>query len=171
MVYISRNIKNRVAIGDDCFYLEQLPDGRVKLIPAPDSVAEPGTDVNKGLLQLMVDRIVWLLNSIDSFQQGDDEMAYISREIKDRVAVGDDCFHLEHLEDGRVRLIPAPDSVVEVGTVINKDLLQWMEDKIVWLMNSINTNIAANPFAVEFKSLDGLTITGVWNESLSRIEC
>lgn len=171
MVYVSREIKDRISVGDDCFYLEQLPDGRIKLIPAPDSVAESGTDVNKGLLQLMVDRIVWLLNSIDSFQRGDDEMAYVSREIKDRVAVGDDCFRMEQLADGRVKLTPAPDSVVEVGTVINKDLLQWMEDKIVWLMNSIDTNIAANPFTVEFKSLDGLTVTGVWNESLGRIEC
>lgn len=98
-------------------------------------------------------------------------MAYISREIKDRVAVGDDCFYMEQLEDGRVRLIPAPTEVVEVGTDINKALLQLMEDRIVWLMNSIFNNISANPFSIEFKSLDGLTVEGVWNESLSRIEC
>lgn len=98
-------------------------------------------------------------------------MAYISREIKDRVAVGDDCFYMEQLEDGRVRLIPAPTEVVEVGTDINKALLQLMEDRIVWLMNSIFNDISANPFSIEFKSLDGLTVEGVWNESLSRIEC
>lgn len=98
-------------------------------------------------------------------------MAYIAREIKDRVAVGDDCFYMEQLGDGRVRLIPAPDSVSEVGTDINKALLQLMEDRIVWLMNSIFNDISANPFTIEFNSLDGLTVTGVWNESMKRIEC
>lgn len=98
-------------------------------------------------------------------------MAYIARDIKDRVAVGDDCFYMEQLGDGRVRLIPAPDSVSEVGTYINKALLQSMEDRIVWLMNSIFNNISANPFTIEFNTLDGLTVTGVWNESMKRIEC
>jgi len=98
-------------------------------------------------------------------------MAYISRDIKDRVAIGDDCFYMEELDDGRVRLTPAPTKVVEEGTDINKALLQLMEDRIVWLMNSIFNNISANPFTIEFKSLDGLTVEGVWNESLSRIEC
>lgn len=98
-------------------------------------------------------------------------MAYTSRNIKDRVAIGDDCFYMEQLGDGRVRLIPAPDTVIEVGTDINKALLQLMEDRIVWLMNSIFNDISANPFSIEFNTLDGLTITGVWNESLKRIEC
>ena len=98
-------------------------------------------------------------------------MAYIARDIKDRVAIGDDCFYMEHLDDGRVRLTPAPDSVSEVGTDVNKALLQLMEDRIIWLMNSIFNNISANPFSIEFNTLDGLTIEGVWNESLRRIEC
>ena len=98
-------------------------------------------------------------------------MAYISREIKDRIAIDDDCFYMEQLADGRVRLVPAPTVVVEAGTDINKALLQSMEDRIVWLMNSIFNNISANPFTIGFNSLDGLTVTGVWNESLSRIEC
>ena len=98
-------------------------------------------------------------------------MAYIAKEIKDRIAIGDDCFYMEQLEDGRVRLTPAPSQVIEVGTDINKALLQSMEDRIVWLMNSIFNNITKNPFSIEFKSLDGLTVEGVWNESLSRIEC
>ena len=98
-------------------------------------------------------------------------MVYIATEIKDRVAIGDDCFYMEQLGDGRVRLIPAPTHVIEKGTDINKALLQSMEDRIVWLMNSIFQNITANPFSIEFKSLDGLTVEGVWNESWSRIEC
>ena len=98
-------------------------------------------------------------------------MAYISRDIKDRVAVGDDCFYIEELPDKRVRLIPAPDVVIEEGTAINKALLQSFEDRIVWIMNSLYNDIYANPFTIKFNSLDGVTVTGVWNESLSRIEC
>ena len=98
-------------------------------------------------------------------------MAYTSRDIKDRIAIGDDCFYMEQLGDGRVRLTPAPDTVVEAGTDINKALLQLMEDRIVWLMNSIFNNISANPFTMEFNTLDGLTVEGVWHESLRRIEC
>ncbi len=55
-------------------------------------------------------------------------MAYIPREIKDRVAVGDDIFIVEDLGDNRVRLIPAPTHVLEVGTPVNKALLQPMEN-------------------------------------------
>ena len=98
-------------------------------------------------------------------------MAYISRDIKDRIAIGDDCFYMEQLGDGRVRLIPAPDTVIEAGTDINKALLQLMEDRIVWLMNSIFNDIYKNPFSIEFNTLDGLTVEGVWNVSLRRIEC
>ena len=98
-------------------------------------------------------------------------MAYISKNIKDRVAIDDDCFYIEQLGDGRVRLVPAPTMVVEAGTDVNKALLQSFEDRIVWLMNSIFNNISANPFSIEFNTLDGLTVEGVWNESLRRIEC
>ena len=98
-------------------------------------------------------------------------MAYVSREIRDRVAVGDDCYRIEQLSDGRVRLVPAPNSVTESGTDINKALLQLIEDRVVWLMNRIYTDITANPFNITFDSLDGLSVTGVWNTSLSRIEC
>lgn len=98
-------------------------------------------------------------------------MAYISKDIKDRVAIDDDCYYLEELADGRVRLIPAPTKVIEVGTEINKALLQSFEDRIVWIMNSMFNDIYANPFTIKFTSLDGVTTNGVWNESLSRIEC
>ena len=98
-------------------------------------------------------------------------MAYIARTIKDRVAVGDDCFYMEQLADGRVRLIPAPDSVSEPGTDINKSLLQLIEDRVVMLMNRVLDGITANPFNITFNSLDGVTATGVWNSASSRIEC
>ena len=98
-------------------------------------------------------------------------MAYIAREIKDRIAVGDDCFYMEHLPDGRVRLIPAPDSVTEVGTDINKALLQLIEDRVVWLMNRVFDDITANPFNITFETLDTVSVTGIWNEQSKRIEC
>lgn len=98
-------------------------------------------------------------------------MAYVAREIKDRVAIGDNCFYMEQLEDGRIMLIPAPDSVTEVGTDINKALLQPIEDNVVWLMNRVFNDITSNPFNIQFENLDGLTVTGVWNEDLKRIEC
>ena len=98
-------------------------------------------------------------------------MAYVAREIKDRIAIGDNCFYMEQLEDGRIRLTPAPDSVTEVGTDINKALLQPIEDNVVWLMNRVFNNITSNPFNIQFENLDGLTVTGVWNENLKRIEC
>lgn len=98
-------------------------------------------------------------------------MAYIARTIKDRVAVGDDCFYMEQLPDGRVRLTPAPDSVAETGTSINKSLLQLIEDRVVLLMNRVFDDITTNPFNFTFDTLDGVSVTGVWNGSASRIEC
>ena len=98
-------------------------------------------------------------------------MAYVARDIKDRVALGDDCFYMEELGDGRILLTPAPDSITEAGTDINKSLLQLIEDRVVWLMNRVFDDITANPFNISFASLDGLTVTGVWNEAQTRIEC
>lgn len=98
-------------------------------------------------------------------------MAYTSREIKDRIAVGDDCFYMEQLADGRVRLTPAPDNVVEVGTSINKALLQLIEDRVVLLMNRVLDDITTNPFNITFSSLDGVSVTGIWNTQSNRIEC
>ena len=98
-------------------------------------------------------------------------MAYVSREIKDRVAIGDNCFYMEELEDGRIMLTPAPDSITETGTDIHKALLQPIEDRVVWLMNRVFDDITSNPFMMSFEDLTGIAVTGVWNKSLSRIEC
>lgn len=98
-------------------------------------------------------------------------MAFVSRNIKDRIAVGDDIFMIEELGDGRVRLIPSPDSVTEVGTAINKELLQPIEDGVVWLKNRLYDDITSNPFSITFSDLSGLKVVGVWNENESRIEC
>ena len=98
-------------------------------------------------------------------------MAYISREIKDRIAIGDDCFYMEQLSDGRVRLTPAPDNVIEPGTDINKALLQLIEDRVVLLMNRLFDDIVGNPFNITFNTLDGVTVTGIWNTQSNRVEC
>lgn len=98
-------------------------------------------------------------------------MAYVSRDIKDRIASGDDLFYIEQQADGKVKLVPAPNSVSEVGTAVNRELLQLIEDRVVWLLNRVFNDITANPFNITFNSLDGLTVEGVWNTSQSRIEC
>lgn len=98
-------------------------------------------------------------------------MAYVSRDIKDRVAIGDDCFRITPLDDGRYLLTPAPESVTEAGTDINKGLLQLIEDRVVWLMNTMFNDITANPFNISFDNLDGLSVTGIWNTAQNRIEC
>ena len=98
-------------------------------------------------------------------------MVYTSRDIKDRIALGDNKYYMTQLDDGRIMLTPAPDSVVEIGTDINKELLQLMEDRIVMLMNRVFGDLVSNPFITKFNSLDGLSVKGVWNETASRIEC
>ena len=98
-------------------------------------------------------------------------MIYTSRQIKDRVAIGDNKYYMEQLSDGRIMLTPAPDTVIEPGTDINRELLQMMEDRIVLLMNTLYLGVSANPFMIRFTSLTGLTVEGVWNESAGRIEC
>ena len=70
-------------------------------------------------------------------------MAYTPREIKDRVAVGDDIFIVEDLGDNRVRLIPAPTHVLEVGTPVNKALLQPIEDYLATGVVPVERTITA----------------------------
>lgn len=94
-----------------------------------------------------------------------------SRDIKDRIATGDNYFIIEQLADGKIKLTPAPTSITEVGTDINKALLQPIEDRVVWLMNKIYDDFSSNPFYISFDTVSDLSIQGVWNESLNRIEC
>lgn len=95
---------------------------------------------------------------------------YIPRDIKDRIAEGDNKFIMTELGDGRIELTPAPDSVTEVGTPINKELLQWMEDNICWLLNQMFSEITSNPFSVTFDSINGLNVRGIWNKPMHRLE-
>ena len=98
-------------------------------------------------------------------------MIYTSRDIKDRVALGDNKYYMTPLDDGRIMLTPAPDSVIEEGTDINKELLQLMEDRITLLMNRVFNDLTANPFLIKFVTFDGLSGNGVWNTSANRFEC
>lgn len=75
-------------------------------------------------------------------------MAYTPREIKDRVAVGDDIFIVEDLGNNRIKLIPAPTQVLEPGTPVNKALLQPIEDYLATGVVPVERTIIAG---------DGLT--------------
>jgi hypothetical protein len=99
-------------------------------------------------------------------------MIYVARNIKDRIAKGDNKFYMKKLDDGRIELIPAPDEVVEEGTPVNKELMQFWEDKLVWLLNRTFDEITSNTFTMKFDKLDGVEVeSGVWNKDAGRIEC
>lgn len=55
-VYQAPDIKDRIAVGDDLY---QIADsgGKKKLTPDPTEVTEPGTPINKALLQPLVDAV------------------------------------------------------------------------------------------------------------------
>lgn len=55
-VYQAPDIKDRIAVGDDLY---QIADsgGKKKLTPDPTEITEPGTPINKALLQPMADAI------------------------------------------------------------------------------------------------------------------
>ena len=82
-------------------------------------------------------------------------MAYTPREIKDRVAVGDDIFQVEDLGNNRIRLIPAPTHVSEPGTPVNKALLQHMENHLVPPGAIIMWSGAINDIPVGWALCDG----------------
>lgn len=57
MAYTAPDIKDRVAIGDNQYIMQDLGEGKILLTPAPDEVVEPGTDINKALLQPLFDKV------------------------------------------------------------------------------------------------------------------
>lgn len=61
------DIKDRVAVGDNKYTMRTLSDGRVELTPSPDSVQEPGTPLNKALLQPIVDSVHNVLMNISDY--------------------------------------------------------------------------------------------------------
>lgn len=75
MSYTAPDIKDRVAVGDDLYQIIKNDDGRYQLVPDPDSVVEPGTPVNKALLQGMADAIEAAFTDIP------DSVPYIVAEV------------------------------------------------------------------------------------------
>lgn len=55
-VYIAPEIKDRVAVGDDLYTITDS-GGKKKLTPSPTEISEPGTEINKALLQPMADAL------------------------------------------------------------------------------------------------------------------
>ena len=95
--FMAQTIKDRVAVGDDCFRLEQLTDGRTKITPSPDSVTEEGTDLNKALLQPIVDSLEALSTNIDCGEFANFSLSQTSwekiNEIS-RLGLASECFKL-----------------------------------------------------------------------------
>ena len=88
------------------------------------------------------------------------------RTIKDRLAVGDNKYLVEQLEDGRIKLTPAPDEVSEEGTAINADLLQPLEDARVEHATAIENKMdKANPTGTGSFSLNRKSGTIVGDNS------
>jgi hypothetical protein len=103
-------------------------------------------------------------------------MAYTPREIKDRVAVGDDIFIVENLGDNRIRLIPAPTHVSEPGTPVNKALLQAIEDELGNLSTTkvdkvSGKGLSTNDFTDALKNkLDGIEAGAQKNSAITKAE-
>lgn len=56
MAYTAPIIKDRVAVGDDLYLIED-EGGKKRLIPSPTEVVEEGTPINKELLQALCDAV------------------------------------------------------------------------------------------------------------------
>jgi hypothetical protein len=103
-------------------------------------------------------------------------MAYTPREIKDRVAVGDDIFIVEDLGNNRIRLIPAPTHVSEPGTPVNKALLQAIEDELGNLSTTkvdkvSGKGLSTNDFTDALKNkLDGIEAGAQKNSAITKAE-
>ena len=77
-------------------------------------------------------------------------------EIKDRVAINDDCFVVQDIVTGEikdyVRLIRRPSEVIEEGTPINKELLQPLFD-VVDISSDFCTLIYDGPFNYRIETI------------------
>lgn len=64
MPYQAPEIVDRVALGDDKYTVTELADGRKQLTPSPDSVSEPGTEINKALLDPLFQAVERMDNTL-----------------------------------------------------------------------------------------------------------
>lgn len=97
-------------------------------------------------------------------------MAYTPREIKDRVAVGDDIFLVEDLGNNRIRLVPTPTHVSEAGTPVNKALLQPIEDELGALSLQVDSLTTGKVDKVPGKGLSTNDFTNALKNKLDGIE-
>lgn len=87
---------------------------------------------------------------------------------------------LNSVQHGEVYTKPETDSIVSeavrehntgqsahAGIVTS---LSALDTRLAMLELKYGTNVTGNAFAVDFDTLDGLIVTGVWNEELARIE-
>lgn len=66
-LYRAQEIKDRVAQGDDLYQITDV-DGKKKLTPSPTEVSEPGTEINKALLQPLVDAVERIDEDVDPYR-------------------------------------------------------------------------------------------------------
>lgn len=64
MPYQAPEILDRAALGDDKYTVTELADGRKQLTPSPDSVSEPGTEINKALLDPLFQAVERMDNTL-----------------------------------------------------------------------------------------------------------
>ena len=66
-LYRAQEIKDRVAQGDDLYQITDA-GGKKKLTPSPTEVSEPGTEINKALLQPLVDAVERIDEDVDPYR-------------------------------------------------------------------------------------------------------
>lgn len=64
MPYQAPEIVDRAALGDDKYTVTELADGRKQLTPSPDDVSEPGTEINKALLDPLLQAVERMDNTL-----------------------------------------------------------------------------------------------------------
>ncbi|MDR1940025.1 MAG: hypothetical protein LBQ40_04440 [Clostridiales bacterium] len=82
-------------------------------------------------------------------------MAFAARDIKDRIAVGDDIFVMTDLGGGKVRLMPAPTTITEPGTPINKAFLQPIDNALAGLGTASAEDVGTGAGKVPLTGADG----------------
>lgn len=72
--------------------------------------------------------------------------------------------------DARIRsAVNAHNTAADAHTDIRTATVK-LKSEIDTLSLKFTTNVTKNPFSATFSSLDGLTVAGVWNADLARIE-
>ncbi|MDR2046538.1 MAG: YDG domain-containing protein [Clostridiales bacterium] len=94
-------------------------------------------------------------------------MAFTARTVKDRVAVGDGIFTIEDLGGGKVKLTPAPTSITEVGTPIDKAYLQPIEDYLGNLGTAAEKNVGTENGNVPILDENGKLPSNIMSDFLS----